>query len=82
MASKSDIGEETTELVRSAKRSVRASKWHRDAKQTMLENPDYFVWWYTVKSVGLGVAVALGGYFLGKSRGLEIGAKFAGRHED
>lgn len=83
MSKSIDVAEEAIEITRGPKqRGVRASKWHRDAKQTMLENPDYFVWWYTVKSVGLGVAVALGGYFLGKSRGLELGAKFAGRHED
>lgn len=42
------------------------SSWQGDAKKTMLENPDYFVWWYTVKSVGLGVVFGAAMYLLGK----------------
>lgn len=37
-----------------------------DAKVAITQNPDYFVWWYTVKSVGLGVAVAALGFFIGR----------------
>lgn len=42
--------------------------WSDDAKKAIVENPDYFVWWYTVKSVGLGVVAAYAAYLLGKSR--------------
>lgn len=71
-----------TALAKRGRDRVVHSKWHRDAKKTMLENPDYFVWWYTVKSVGLGAAVAVAAYFLGKSRGIAQGLAQAGsRHE-
>jgi hypothetical protein len=38
-----------------------------DAKQAITRNPDYFVWWYTVKSIGLGVAVGLIGFMIGRA---------------
>ena len=38
-----------------------------DAKQAITQNPDYFVWWYTVKSVGLGVAVGVIGFLIGRA---------------
>jgi hypothetical protein len=80
-----EIAEGPPKVVALAKRGrdrVVHSKWHRDAKKTMLENPDYFVWWYTVKSVGLGAAVAVAAYFFGKSRGIAQGLAQAGsRHE-
>ncbi len=37
-----------------------------DAKKAITENPDYFVWWYTAKSIGLGVVAAYAAYLLGK----------------
>ena len=40
-----------------------------DAKQAMTTSPDYFVWWYTAKSIGLGVVAAYAAYLLGKERG-------------
>jgi hypothetical protein len=40
-----------------------------DAKKAITENPDYFVWWYTVKSVGLGVVAAYAAYLLGREHG-------------
>ena len=40
-----------------------------DAKKAIVENPDYFVWWYTVKSVGLGVVAAYAAYLLGREHG-------------
>ncbi|MBP6479900.1 MAG: hypothetical protein KA310_03540 [Pseudomonadales bacterium] len=34
--------------------------WGDDARKAIVENPDYFVWWYTVKSLALvGVSCAL-----------------------
>ncbi len=45
--------------------------WGDDARQAITDNPDYFVWWYTVKSVGLGVVAAGLAYWIGKS----VGAK-------
>jgi hypothetical protein len=40
--------------------------WSADAKKAMQENPDYFVWWYTAKSIGLGVVAAVAAYYIGK----------------
>lgn len=40
-----------------------------NAKKAIVENPDYFVWWYTVKSVGLGVVAAYAAYLLGREHG-------------
>ena len=40
-----------------------------DAKKAITENPDYFVWWYTVKSVGLGIVAAYATYLLGREHG-------------
>jgi len=40
--------------------------WSDDAKKAMTENPDYFVWWYTVKSVGLALVFGALCYQLGK----------------
>lgn len=40
-----------------------------DARKAITENPDYFVWWYTVKSVGLGLVAAYAAYLLGRSHG-------------
>jgi len=43
--------------------------WTDDANTAIQENPTYFTWWYTVKSVGLGVAVAALGYMIGREHG-------------
>lgn len=48
---------------------VQVSGFSEDAKKAITENPDYFVWWYTVKSVGLGVVAAYAAYLLGKEHG-------------
>ena len=46
--------------------STYSGAWTDQARQTMQQNPDYFVWWYTVKSLGL-VVVAMGAaYYAGK----------------
>lgn len=45
------------------------SGWTDDARKAMQASPDYFVWWYTVKSVGLGVVAAWAAYLYGKSKG-------------
>jgi hypothetical protein len=44
-------------------------RWHKNAKAAMMRQPDYFVWWYTVKSVGLCVAVGAACYYAGKAAG-------------
>lgn len=44
-----------------------------DAKAAMTANPDYFVWWYTAKSIGLGVVAAVAAYYIGKERGRRAG---------
>lgn len=38
-----------------------------DARTAITQAPDYFVWWYTAKSIGLGVAVGLIGFFIGRA---------------
>lgn len=38
-----------------------------DARQAIATSPDYFVWWYTAKSIGLGLAVAALGFMLGRA---------------
>jgi hypothetical protein len=38
-----------------------------DARQAITVSPDYFVRWYTLKSLGLGVAVGIIGYLLGRA---------------
>ena len=38
-----------------------------DARKAITTNPDYFVWWYTVKSIGLCAAVAALTFMIGRS---------------
>ncbi len=47
-------------------RDQRLAGWTADARKAIRENPDYFVWWYTVKSVGLGIVGAVATYYIGK----------------
>jgi len=51
------------------RRDPLAGNWSATAKIAIEANPDYFVWWYTVKSVGLCVAVAYAAYLYGRSKG-------------
>ncbi len=43
--------------------------WTDEANKAIQQNPSYFSWWYTVKSVGLGVAVAGLAYLVGRNQG-------------
>lgn len=45
--------------------------WTENARRAMNQNPNYFVWWYTVKSIGLAVAVGVACYYAGKNRGMK-----------
>ena len=38
-----------------------------DARHAMQTSPDYFVWWYTAKSIGLGVVAAALAFMIGRS---------------
>lgn len=38
-----------------------------DARVAIEKAPDYFVWWYTAKSIGLGVAVAALAFMIGRA---------------
>lgn len=38
-----------------------------DARQAMKASPDYFVWWYTTKSIALGVAAAALAFMIGRA---------------
>lgn len=48
-------------------RFCQLGSFQSDARQAIAQNPDYFVWWYTVKSVGLGVAVGVIGFLIGRA---------------
>lgn len=41
--------------------------FHADARVAITQAPDYFVWWYTAKSIGLGVTVGIIGFLLGRA---------------
>lgn len=38
-----------------------------DTRRAMRVAPDYWLKWYTAKSIGLGIAVGIIGYLLGKN---------------
>ena len=38
-----------------------------DARVAITRAPDYFVWWYTAKSIGLGLAVGVIGFLIGRA---------------
>jgi hypothetical protein len=38
-----------------------------DARQAIVTSPNYFVWWYTAKSIGLGVAFAALAFMIGRA---------------
>jgi ElaB/YqjD/DUF883 family membrane-anchored ribosome-binding protein len=38
-----------------------------DARTAIKQAPDYFVWWYTAKSIGLGLAVGVIGFLIGRA---------------
>jgi len=38
-----------------------------DARVAITQAPDYFVTWYTLKSIGLGVAVGIIGFLIGRA---------------
>ncbi len=46
--------------------------WSDDAQKAIIENPTYFVWWYSIKSIALVAAFAAFTYQLGKSAGRKI----------
>lgn len=43
--------------------------WTDDAERAVTENPRYFMWWYTAKSLSIVAAVGVAAYYVGKSRG-------------
>ena len=45
--------------------------WSRDARSAMRRSPNYFVWWYTLKSLGLVVAAGTAAYYIGKQAGAQ-----------
>jgi hypothetical protein len=56
-------------VARPSRHTPALGGFSNDAKKAITENPDYFVWWYTVKSVGLGVVAAYAAYLLGREHG-------------
>lgn len=49
--------------------------WQENAVSAIRENPEYFVWWYTAKSLALVGACAWAAYLLGKQAGRKEGEK-------
>lgn len=55
--------------LRRAERAARVlalGTFSSDAKEAIAANPDYFIWWYTAKSLSLVAAVAALAYYVGK----------------
>ena len=52
----------------SRRRRKKLDGWGDDARTAITTNPDYFVWWYTAKSIGLAVLFAAFAYHLGRAR--------------
>lgn len=46
---------------------TRIQGFSEDAKSAMLANPEYFVWWYTIKSVALCATIAILAFVIGKN---------------
>lgn len=46
---------------------ARLDSFTENGKAALQASPDYFLWWYTVKSVGLGIVGAYAAYLLGKA---------------
>lgn len=47
--------------------TVRFGSFADDARAAITTSPDYFVRWYTLKSIGLGLAVGVIGFLLGRA---------------
>ena len=50
-----------------SQQQLQLGSFSSDAKTAMQAAPDYFVWWYTVKSVGLGVVAAGLAFMIGRA---------------
>lgn len=48
-------------------RPYQLGSFSTDARTAITTSPDYFVRWYTLKSIGLGVAVGVIGFLLGRA---------------
>lgn len=45
--------------------------WSADGRKALESSPGYFLWWYTVKSVGLVLTFGTAAYLLGRAHGRE-----------
>lgn len=45
------------------------SDFKADARIAITANPDYFVWWYSAKSILLVLAIAALAYQIGRAKG-------------
>ncbi len=50
--------------------SMATSSFSSNARRAMTANPDYFLWWYTVKSIALVAAIGTAAYYAGKASGM------------
>jgi hypothetical protein len=53
----------------SYRKPARLGDWSSDAQRAMTDNPSYFVWWYSAKSLGLVAAIGVAAYYAGKDAG-------------
>jgi hypothetical protein len=51
----------------SAPAATEAAGWGDDARRAMNAAPNYFVWWYTAKSIGLGVMASALAFMMGRA---------------
>lgn len=71
------MSEASTELAtkRKAKPGIlkRFGKtFETDARNAIQDNPDYFVRWYTAKSIALVGAIGVAAYYAGKANGIAL----------
>lgn len=45
--------------------------WGASGKAALAASPDYFLIWYTIKSIGLGAMVGVASYYIGFKHGAE-----------
>lgn len=47
-------------------------RFESDARAAIQDNPDYFVRWYTAKSIALVGAIGVAAYYAGKANGIAL----------
>lgn len=47
--------------------SAQIHGFEENAQHAIQTSPKYFLWWYSAKSIGLGVAVGIIGFLIGRA---------------